>query len=49
MKKGRKEKTKFSKNVPNNQLTTACCIKLRVQEMTMNEKLTMIDLMIIFQ
>ena len=44
MKKGREEKTKFSKIVPNNQITTACRIELRVREMTMNEKLTMIDL-----
>ena len=43
MKKGREEKTKFSKNSSNNQIITACHIK-RVQEMTMNEKLTMIGL-----
>ena len=43
MKKGREEKTKFSKNLSNNQIITACHIK-RVQEMTMNEKLTMIGL-----
>ena len=42
MKKGREEKTKFSKILPNNQIITACRIELRVQEMTMNEKLTMI-------
>ena len=42
--KGRVEKTKFSKILPNNQITMACGIKLRLQEMTMNEKLTMIDL-----
>ena len=44
MKKGREEKTKCSKIVPNNQIIIACRIKLRVQEMTMNEKLTMIGL-----
>ena len=44
MKKGREEKTKFSKILPNNQIITACCIKLQVQEMTMNEKLTVISL-----
>ena len=42
MKKGRKEKTKFSKILPNNQIITACRIDFRVQEITMNEKLTMI-------
>ena len=35
----------FSKILPNNQISTARRIKLRVQEMTMNEKLTMIGLM----
>ena len=44
MKKGREEKTKFSKFLPNNQIIIACRIELRVQEMTMNEKLTMIGL-----
>ena len=44
MKKGREEKTKFSKILPNNQIITTCRIKLRVQEMTMNEKLIMIGL-----
>ena len=44
MKKGREEKTKFSKILPNNQIITACCIELWIQEMTMNEKLTMIGL-----
>ena len=44
MKKGREEKTKFSKILPNNQIITAYRIELRVQEMTMNEKLTMIGL-----
>ena len=44
MKKGREEKTKFSKILANNQVITACCIKLQIQEMTMNEKLTMIGL-----
>ena len=44
MKKGREEKTKFSKTLPNNQIITACRIELRVQEMTMNEKFTMIGL-----
>ena len=42
--KGREEKTKFSKILPNNQIITAYRIELRVQEMTMNEKLTMIGL-----
>ena len=44
MKKDRKEKTKFPEILPNNQIITACCIELRVQEMTMNKKLTMIGL-----
>ena len=44
MKKGREEKTKFSKILPNNQIIIACRIELRVQEMTMNKKLTMIGL-----
>ena len=44
MKKGREEKTKFSKILKNNQIITACHIQLQVQEMMMNEKLTMIDL-----
>ena len=45
MKKGREEKTKFSNILQNNQIITACCIELRVQEMTANEKLTMIGLL----
>ena len=48
MKKGREEKTNFSKILPNNQIITACRIELWVQEMTMNEKLTMIGLMSFF-
>ena len=44
MKKDREEKTKFSKILLNNQIIAACHIELRVQEMTMNEKLTMISL-----
>ena len=44
MKKDREEKTKFSKILPNNQIITKCRIELRVQEMTMNGKLTMIGL-----
>ena len=44
MKKAREEKTKFSKNLPNNQVITAYHIELQVQEMTMNKKLTMIGL-----
>ena len=44
MKKAREEKTKFSKNLPNNQIITAYRIELQVQEMTMNKKLTMIGL-----
>ena len=46
MKKGREEKTKFSKILPNNQIITTCCIELGVQEMTMNKKLTMTGLII---
>ena len=46
MQKRREEKTKFSKILSNNQINTACRIELRVEEMTMNEKLTMIDLII---
>ena len=45
MKKGKEEKTKFSKILPNNQIITACRIECQVQEMTMNEKLTMIVLL----
>ena len=48
MKKGREEKTKFSKILPNNQIIAACRIELRIQEMTMNEKLTMIDLTFLY-
>ena len=44
--KSRGEKTISSKILPNNQIITACCIELRVQEMTMNKKLTMIGLKI---
>ena len=44
MKNDREEKTKFSKILPNNQIITACRIELQVQEMTMNEKLTIIGL-----
>ena len=44
MKKGREEKTKFSKMLPNNQIIIACRIELRVQGITINEKLTMIGL-----
>ena len=44
MKKDREEKTKFSEILPNNQIITASRIELRVQGMTMNEKLTMIGL-----
>ena len=44
-----KERTKhniviFSKILPNSKIITTCRIELRVQEMTMNEKLTMIRL-----
>ena len=42
MKKDRAEKTKFSKILRNNQIITACRIELQLQEMTINEKLTMI-------
>ena len=34
----------FSKILPNNQIITACYFELQVQEMTMNEKITMIGL-----
>ena len=44
MKKDREEKTKFSKILLNNQIITTCHIELRVQEMTINKKLTMIGL-----
>ena len=44
MKKGREEKTKLPEILPNNQIMTARRIELQVQEMTMNEKLTMIGL-----
>ena len=44
MKKGREEKTKCSKILPNKQMITACRIELRVQEVTLNEKLTMVGL-----
>ena len=43
MKKDWEEKTKLSKILPNNQIITACHIELWVQEMTMKEKLTMIE------
>ena len=46
MEKGKEEKTKFSKMLPSNQIITACRIELRVQEMTMNEKSTMIGLIL---
>ena len=46
MKKDREEKTKFSKILPNNQIITACRIELQVRERTMNEKLTMIGLIL---
>ena len=44
-----KERTKhnvviFSKILPNNQIITSYRLELQVQEMTMNEKLTMIGL-----
>ena len=45
-KKARKRKQNF---FPNNQIITACHIELRVQEMTMNEKLTMNGLKISWQ
>ena len=48
MKKGREEKTKFSKILPNNQIITACHNELQVQEMTMNKKLIMIGLTSVF-
>ena len=42
MKKGREEKTKFSKILSNNQIITPCHIEHQVQEMTMNKKLTLL-------
>ena len=47
MKKGREKKKKFSKILPNNEIITACRIELRVQEMTLIEKLTMVDLKVV--
>ena len=44
MKKGREEKTRFPKILANNQTIITCRIELRVQEMTMNEKLSMIGI-----
>ena len=44
MKNGKEEKTKCSKILPNNQIITACRMEPRVQEMTVNQKLTMIGL-----
>ena len=44
MEKGREEKTKFSKILPNNHIITACRIQVQVQEWTMNQKLTMVGL-----
>ena len=44
LKKGREEETKFSKILPNSQISTACRIEIRVKEMTINEKLTMTGL-----
>ena len=41
---GGEEKTEVSKILPSNEIINACCIELQVQEMTMNEKLTMIAL-----
>ena len=40
----KEDKRKFSKVLPNNQIIHTCHIELRVQEMTMNEKLTMMAL-----
>ena len=47
MKKGREEKTKFSKILPNNQIITAYHIELQAQEMTMNQKSALIGPMTI--
>ena len=44
MENDKEEKRKFSKFLPNNQIIHTCHIELRVQEMTMNEKLTMMAL-----
>ena len=41
-KQGRENK--ILKILPNNQIITTCRIKLRVKEITMNEKLTMVGL-----
>ena len=49
MKKGWEVKTKFSKTLPNNQIITAYRIELQVQEMTKDEKLTMIGLTILIR
>ena len=43
-KKAGERKQNYQKIFPNNHIITACRIALRVQEMTMNEKLTMIGL-----
>ena len=44
MENDKEDKRKFSKVLPNNQIIHTCHIELRVQEMTMNEKLTMMAL-----
>ena len=42
--KRQRRENKISKILSNNQIITVCRIELRVQEMTMNKKLTMIGL-----
>ena len=44
MKKDKEEKIRFSKILLNYRIITACRIERRVQEMPMDEKLTMIGL-----
>ena len=44
MENDKEEKRKFSKVLQNNQIIHTCHIELRVQETTMNEKLTMMAL-----
>ena len=44
MKKVREEKTKFSKILQNNQIINTCPIERRLQEITLNENLTMTGL-----
>ena len=43
-KKGKEDKKNFSRILPNNQIITSCSLEIRVQEITMTEKLTIIGL-----